>query len=266
MLFSFLAYCACGARDIGSAWGWKQWFLGLTEHGAILFSAGRGVKWRVYQICRSERRQWREGFGPAPLVPICGKSVLVISPRGGRVDRMRSLILTAAVLLGLSGALLAQTKNSSSSTKSGYTTTEFRDATGRSTGSATTYVSPSGARSTTFRDSSGRTTGYGSSSSQGSSSYSSTQYRDATGRSKGSATTYTSPSGAKSTTYRDSSGRTAGYSSTSGQGGSGYSSTQFREATGRSKGSATTYTSPSGAKSTTFRDSSGRTTGSASTR
>ena len=63
-----------------------------------------------------------------------------------------------AFLIIFSAAAFAATA-AFAQTGSSYNNTQFRGPTGASTGSSTTYTSPSGSKSTTYRDSSGRTTG-----------------------------------------------------------------------------------------------------------
>ncbi len=79
------------------------------------------------------------------------------------------LTVCAAITLAVSSVSIASAQSK----------TTYRDASGRTTGSATTNSSGK----TTYRDSSGRTTGSSSSNSSGK-----TTYRDASGRTTGTST------------------------------------------------------------------------------
>ncbi|MFN6137692.1 MAG: hypothetical protein ACK480_04185, partial [Planctomycetota bacterium] len=110
----------------------------------------------------------------------------------------------------------SQLRQWQSAVGSGSDRTDFRDATGRSTGSA----SRSGDR-ITFRDASGRTTG--TATIQGGR----VTFRDASGRTVGSSNTTSNPSGGGNTVIRSQTGRTLGQAQESRDG-----RIQFRDSSG----------------------------------
>ena len=118
---------------------------------------------------------------------------------------------------------------------------DFKDASGRSTGSASRT-----GNTITFRDASGRTTGTATIVGGRAT------FRDASGRTVGSSRTNAGPSGGSNTVIRSQSGRTLGQARDSRDG-----RVQFRDSSGRTIGS-----SQSSSGRIQFRDSSGRSTGS----